>query len=194
MRKTKAFYRGKREINMFSYSWCVIKYFLTRGMYGPHFQGKCLRRKDKPPCPVLQVRIWSGQIHGHSVFQKNGSVPLNGMGYRFLHLMFVFVGALSPGSRAEHLRWWPLSKSSTQAPQNDFWFAAWQDWSRSWGVTELDQLYPQLTCLSTRTFEFQSTSLFVVPQWSSNLLFRVVLAPEILVIINQVKDKTVAKT
>lgn len=56
-------------------------------------------RKDKPPCPVL--KIWSGQIHGHFIFSKNDSIPLNGMGYKFLHFMFAFAAALSPGSRAE---------------------------------------------------------------------------------------------
>lgn len=80
------------------------------------------------------------------------------------------------------------------APQNDFWLPAWQGWSSSWWVAVLDQLYPRFTCLSARIFEFQHTFLFVVPQWSNNLRFRVVLALEILVMINQVRDKAVAKT
>lgn len=60
-----------------------------------------LRMKDKPPCPILQIRSWSGQIGRHFIFSKNDSIPLNGVAYRFLHLMFAFVAALRPGSRAE---------------------------------------------------------------------------------------------
>lgn len=57
----KVFLGGKKkEINIFSYSWYAIKYFLTRGMYGPHLgRSKYLGREDKPSCPILQIRIWT---------------------------------------------------------------------------------------------------------------------------------------
>lgn len=60
-------------------------------------------------------------------------------------------------------------------------------------LLKLEQLYPHFSCLSARTFEFQSTFPFVVPQWSSKFKFKVVLALEILVVVNQVRDKAVTE-
>lgn len=118
------------------------------------------------------------------------------MGSTFLHLRFAFAAALSPGKSFMSDSQWPRSKSSTLAPQNDFWFAAWQGWSSSWWTVETwAQLYPypHFTCLTVKTFELQPTFPSVVPQWSSKLELKVLLAPDILVVVGQVRDKAVAK-
>lgn len=115
------------------------------------------------------------------------------MGSSFLHLRFAFAAALSPGNRAKQRGSDHIAKAALGPPRMIFDLQHGRAGAAADELLKLEQLYPHFTCQSARTFELQPTFLFVVPQWSSKLKFKVVLALEILVVVNQVRDKAVAK-
>lgn len=158
-------------------------------MYGPHHLGKFKypRRENKPSCPILQIRIWSGHGFFFPLLKRIILKPQMAWDPAFC---IWGLPLLQPWAQVTELSRERVSDRAAKAalglPRTT---SDLQDGSAGTAANELlklEQLYPHFTCLSARTFELQPTSPFVVPQWSSKLKFKVVLALEIVVVVNQV--------
>lgn len=147
---------------------------------------------------TLQIRIWNG--HGLFFFFLLffPSLPClafyvsqtsNSMGSSFLYFGFAFAAALSPGNSAKQRDSDHVAEAALGLPGWLFGFAARQGWSSSWWAVETWATASPLHCPECQNISLQPTFPLLVPQWSSKLKFKVVLALEILVAVSQVTDK-----
>jgi len=98
------------------------------------------------------------------------------MGSSFLHLRLAFAAALSPGNGAKQRDSGHIAKAALGLLRTTFDLRHGRAGTAADELQKLEQLYPPFTCLSARTFELQPTFSCLVPQWSSELRFKVVLA------------------